>query len=295
MTAPQQTLDVGPPAVEFFEKPYRHYKVNGLKVPSVTQIIGTCIDKSGPLKHWAQREAVAGVCALALQYGADDTVFRDPARLEAALLESGREINARAFVEVYEAQDCTLPWDRPEDVLRLLKQSEESINARMKAAADRGLAIHQAFEDYADTGKVPDPDLFPEAYRGYLRGLAAWIAKHRPRFLASELVVGSAKHGFGGRLDVLLVLERGDNHGLVDLKTNAKGRVYPVEHFLQVEAYALAAGECGHDVGDFSAVIAVGPDGTFEFRRSVADADHFLSLLPAYRAVKDIERKAKKA
>lgn len=285
----QETLDVlGPPNVTFHEKPYRHYQIDGRRVASVTQVIGL-MDKPA-LKHWAQREAVYGVAALVQQYGSADGIFRDADRLEAALIGMGREIDARSFVDLYADQQTTLPWERPWDILRLLKSSEESITARMKQAADRGVAIHAVFEDYATSGKVPDVDLFPEAHRGYLTALGRFITAHRPKFKAAELVVGSRAHSFGGRLDVLAYMEVGDHYGLLDLKTNAKGRVYAVEHFLQVEAYALATTECGHDVGDFRGVVAVGADGSFQFRRSFATADDFLALLPAFQMRKRLER-----
>lgn len=285
----QATLDVlGKPDVTFHEKPYRHYQVDGRRVASVTQVIGL-MDKPA-LKHWAQREAVYGVAALVQQYGEADGIFRDRDRLEAAIVGMGREVNAQSFVDLFTDQQTTLPWERPWDILRLLKQSEESITARMRQAADRGKAIHAVWEDYATTGKVPDVALFPPEHRGYLTGTARFIAAHRPKFVAAELVVGSRRHSFGGRLDFLAYLELGDDVCLLDLKTNAKGRVYAVEHFLQVEAYALAARECEVEVGDFRGVVAVGADGTFQFRRSFATADDFLTLLPAFQMRKRLER-----
>lgn len=288
----QQTLDATP-HVTFHEKPYRHYKVNGLKVPSVTQVIGL-LDKPA-LKHWAQREAVNGVAALARQYGADDAIFRNAERLEHAILQSGREINAQTFVELYTAQDCSMPWDQPHNILRLLKQSEESINAAMKRAQQRGVAIHEVWETYAKTGELPDVEKFPEEHHGYLRATAAFITKFRPKFTQAEVVVGSAQHEFGGRLDFLAHIERGDQFGLLDLKTNAKGRVYLTTHSLQVEAYGLAARECGIDTGDFRAIVAIGADGSYELKRSIASEDDFLSLRRTYGVIKpllDAERKA---
>jgi hypothetical protein len=222
---PEAEANPAIPQVTFHEKPWRHYKVNGLKVPSVTQVIGL-LDKPA-LKFWAQRTAVEGVCTLALQYGHDDAIFRDPEALERAIVASGREVNAQSFVELFEAQECTLPFDRPGDVLRLLKSSEENINAVMRRAADRGSAIHGALESYAETGEQWNPDDYPDEYRGYLVSLAKWVVRWRPSFIASEVVVGSARHEFGGRLDHLLTLARDERTWLIDLKTNAKGEVYP--------------------------------------------------------------------
>lgn len=282
----QQVL--GPPDVTFHERPYRHYKVDGLRVPSVTQIIGL-LDKPA-LKHWAQREAVNGVCELAIQYGADDAVLRDPERLEAAIVAMGREVNAATFADLYRAQQCTLPFDRPWDVLNLIKQSEVSINARMKQAAERGTAVHAALEAYSKDGAIPNPANYPEEWRGYIKGLCSFLAEHRPTFHGSEVVVGSREHRYGGRLDEFMTLKDETRRGLVDLKTNVRGRVYAVEHFLQVAAYEHAAVECGHEPTDFQAVLAIGPDGSWNLRESFATAQHFLSLLPAYHSVKELER-----
>lgn len=282
------------PNVTFHEKPYRHYKVNGLKVPSVTQVIGL-LDKPA-LKFWAQRTAVEGVAELAKQYGADDAVFRDAEALERAMIASGREINARTFVEVYEAQDCALPWDSPGDIVRKLRQGEEDINAVMKRAAERGTVLHEGLEEYGEHGpSALMPDKYKPEYRGYLSGMSKFLLEHRPKFVSSEVVVGSAVHEFGGRLDHMLTMEAKAGLGLLDLKTNRKGEVYPREHFTQVEAYKLAAEECGHGPFAWCAVVAVGENGTFQVRSSTARPETFLALLTAFRALKADEKAAKKA
>jgi len=321
----QQALDTGgskpetladlltraPYRMDFTEKPYRTYKIDGLKVPSVTQILGI-LDKPA-LKYWAQKEAVKGTCELAMQYGADDAIFRDSVALADALIGAGGPLEfaqsweqmttaeealrmaAELFVRAYEQQNCTLPFDRPEDVLRLIKSSEVSIDARMKQAATRGTSIHGAFEDYANTGTFPSPSNFPPEYRGYLSGLAKACLELKPRFHGSEVVVGSKRHRYGGRMDHLLTLRDETRRGLLDLKTSAKANVYAVSHGLQLAAYQGAAVEMGMPLPDFRAVLAVGEDGTWRLEETKATPEQFYALVPVYESVKQIERDAKKA
>lgn len=288
----------------FHEKPYRHYQVDGVRVPSVTKVIGATVDKSGPLKVWAQRETVNALDSLQAQYGAADGIFRDPERLEAAIIAHAGELSARAFCDLYESQQTTLPWGRPADLLRLVKGSDESMHAKMARAAERGLALHAALEAYAENGDPAalDPTQFPPEHHGYVRALASWITKYRPRFHGSEVIVGSLKHRYGGRLDHHLTLagKAEDSYGqplvgrgLVDLKTNVRGRVYAVENFTQAEAYEVAAVESGNEPTDYRAVLAIGPDGSFEFRRSTARAETFTVALAWFHEQQQIERGAK--
>lgn len=293
----------------FHEKPWRHYQIHvgqtdvevalkaksGIRVPSVTGIGNKTINKADPIKYWAQRTAVTAVDTLQAQYGADDGIFRNAERLEAAILAAGREVNAQSFVELYESQQTTMPWGYPDDLLNIVKQSEESIDAKMKAAQVRGQAIHKALEDYAESGKPFNPDDHPDEYRGYFQALAKWLVLWRPTFHGSEVVVGSARHRFGGRLDHHLTVEHSDyGRVLADLKTG-KGKVYPVENFAQVEGYEIAAVESGYEPTNVRAVLAIGPDGNFEFRRSVANGEQFLRALAWFNDQKQIESDAKKA
>ena len=304
-------LAQAPYKMDFTEKPYRTYKINGLKVPSVTQILGI-LDKPA-LKYWAQKEAVRGVCELAMQYGADDAIFRDADALAEALIGAGGvlelapdwhavatseealRIAAQAFVRAYEQQNCTLPFDRPEDVLRLVKSGEVGIDARMKQAAERGTAIHSAFEDYANTGAFPNPSDYPEAYRGYLSALAKACLELKPRFHGSEVVIGSKRHRYGGRMDHFLTLRDETRRGLLDLKTSAKANVYAVSHGLQLAAYQGAAVEMGLPEPDFRAILAVGESGEWKIEETKATPEQFYALVPVYESVKQIERDAKRA
>jgi hypothetical protein len=302
-------IAAAPYRVDFSEKPYRTYAIDGLKVPSVTKILGI-LDKPA-LVHWAQRTAVEGVCELAQQYGADDAVFRDADALAAALIDAGGACRlpedwqvasadealrraAEMFVRVYEQQNCTLPFDRPGDVLRLVKSGEVDIKSRMNAAAARGTAVHSGWEHYAETGKFPDPMKQPEAYRGYFAALAKATVELRPRFHGSEVVVGSKRHRYGGRMDHLLTLRDETRRGILDLKTNAKGRVYPVEHGLQIAGYEGAVVEMGAPPPDFRAVLAVGENGNWELVETKATPEDFFALVPVQRRLDEIDKQAKK-
>lgn len=303
----------------FHEKPWRHYQVHpnqtdtaaaleakkGVRVPSVTQVTGATVDKSRPFTYHAERETVAGLDTLNAQYGADDGIFRDPERLEAAILATGREFDARSIVELYESQQTTLPWGYPEDLLKILKDSEESGKAKLQRAADRGTSIHNALEEYAKTGKPFNPSDYPDEWRGYFTALARWLVKYRPTFHGSEVIVGSLRHRYGGRLDHHMTLDaKGgtfdsfgvplEGRGLIDLKTG-KGRVYPVENFTQVAGYDLAGVESGLPPTDFQAVLAVGADGSYQFCRSTVGHDDFLVALEWLKRQRRTEAEFKKA
>lgn len=303
-------LDAAPYRVDFAEKPYRTYKIDGLKVPSVTQVLGI-LDKPA-LVYWSQKEAVKGVCELAMQYGGDDAVFRDADALGTALIGAGGTLDAgewwkvataeeairqaaALFVRVYEQQNCTLPFERPDDVLRLIKAGKVDSRARANQAADRGTAIHKVFEDYAASGKVPDPSEHPPEYSGYLRALAAAIVELAPRFHGSEIVVGSKRHRYGGRLDHLLTMRDESRRGLLDLKTNRKAAVYAATHGLQLAAYQGAACEMGMPEPDFRAVLAVGENGEWDLVETQATPEQFYALVPVYESVQQIEKDAKAA
>lgn len=309
LTTVAEVLAAAPYRMDFTEKPYRTYKIDGLKVPSVTQILGI-LDKPA-LKYWAQKEAVRGVCELAVQYGADDAIFRDTTALADALINAGNSaalpeswqvasaddalrMVAELFVRVYSQQNCTLPFDRPADVLSLIRRSDVSIDARMKSAAARGTAVHGAFEDYANTGRFPNPKDYPAEYRGYLTALAKATLEIKPRFHGSEVVVGSKIHRYGGRMDHFLTLRDETRRGLLDLKTNKAGRVYAVEHGLQLAGYEGAAVEMGFPKPDFRAVLGVGENGEWELVETQATPEQFFQLVPVQAALKQIDRDAKK-
>lgn len=172
-------------------------------------------------------------------------------------------------------------------------------DAARDQGADRGTSLHDALEVYVRSGQVPRIGDFPVEHRGYVQALCRWLLAAKPEPLAVEVCVGSAQWGFAGRLD--LRARVGGLDVVVDLKTNARGRVYDDPH-LQCAAYVGALVECGHEVPDDSLIVALGDAGEFEQVACRARYEDFLAVLGAHQVMKRlrlererVERAARKA
>lgn len=244
------------------------------EVPSVSNILG-CLDKPG-LVWWGQRVGVEGVLELV---GRDVIKFQDGLCFE---------YYSETLLGV-------------EDVVEFLKQHKLTTNHQRDKAGDRGTSIHDALETWAQTGRIPAPNVYPEEERGYIRALNDFIIDSGVEPKASEVMVASAEHGYAGRYDLLGTIPHGADVvvktfpkrnpvrekidggvWLLDLKTSKS--VHDT-HFLQLEAYNHASGECGYAVGDYRGVIHLCPDGRYELVESRATFDDFLAVLGAYKAM----------
>lgn len=273
----------------FHEKPWRHYQLNGkrrtpkpadLEILSVTQALGI-LDKSGPLVGWAAKTTVAGLHAM----------LSDP---------DGIRICTGCWHATHEddchTPDCAdgrlIPWALPADPRKLqndLRNLHLDHTSVMHDAQYRGTATHKVLEDWIDHGTLPNLADFPEAWRGWIRALAAWLAAEQPEFLESELVVGSKTHGFAGKRDtVCRIRDKKRGNALIDAKTS-KG-IYPSSHFRQLAAYELAGVESGEDPTDSQGILRLAPDGSWEvgWLQDVAPVDSFKrAFLHALTACRD--------
>jgi hypothetical protein len=228
-------------------------------------------------------------------------------------MKVGVEGVAQAFYEPYEyinpvtLETETLPalveidgwWQKgPELVVDQLTIRKLTVNHVRDKAADRGTSVHQGFEDWCRTGLKPNPLNFPETERGYVEGLVRFIEEVNPEPVFTELMVGSARHGYAGRFDLLartqaVEVQTGPRTkrqipaglGLIDLKTS-KG-IY-MSHKLQLAAYAEAFVECGYGRTDYEAVLLVRSDGRYDFKVSEARPSQFLAVRNAYNAVQGL-------
>ena len=265
--------------ITFHEKPHRHYKINGERVASVTQVLDV-IDRPA-LKWWGMKVGVAGV------------------------LELVREHNLRPeFSSVEEIVGTT-------GAPGLLTQHKLTVNHVREQAAARGTRVHDALEVWSHNRVRPNPLDYPEEERGYIRGLLTFIDEISPEPDGIEVMVGSVTHEFAGRCDLLRALVREPRIGtvaidkegnalrgiipagryLLDLKTSAS--IYD-EAMLQVEGYEGASVECGWEPTDFRAVVRVSEDGRYEFVRSEATYDDFLAARQLFDAMRRLkERRAR--
>lgn len=186
-----------------------------------------------------------------------------------------------------------------------LKAEKLTVRDTMGAAADRGTAVHKALEDYATEGTVPNVAEFPEAQRGYVRGLAKFFLTYSPVLLATEVQVLSVEHSFAGTFDLeALVAGRVEENAkgrvvftpdpdaqtftLVDLKTSKW--VYPASHFAQLEGYEAARVENGRPPTDARAVLWVTAEGHMELVPSTFTAADFLALKASAEVVERGDR-----
>lgn len=257
------------PVIEFHDKgecicaprrAWRHYTVNGVIVPSVSQVVGV-IDKSGPLQWYAARVTREGIIQM---LNDKRRIPRDERQLHYAMRKYGLSY-----------QDAT------------------------SDAAERGTAIHAILEGWIESQAWPNPLDYPGEWRGYISGLAKFLRECEPEFRESELIVGSERHGFAGRRDTVAYCTKGkgkltrSGRGLLDLKTSKA--IYPVSMYAQVEGYDLGGIETGEDPTDYRAIVQVSAEGDYEIGYSTATHDTFLAYLAAFREAREVERKAKEA
>lgn len=222
----------------------RFYTVNSERVPSVTEVLGV-LDKPA-LPYWAAK------------------------------------VTAEGIWKVVTAPGYKVP-DRPFKLHEELKAQKLDHQSISKRAAERGVNVHQILQDWAERQVIPNTSDYPAHEHGYIRGLSRWLMEEKPEFVESEMVVGSAVHGFAGRLDTVAVVKHADRgRCMFDLKTSKK--VYRNSMFPQLAAYELAAVECGQEPTDAQAIVRVDRDGSYEVAWSDATADDFLAVLGAWKS-----------
>lgn len=274
--------------IEYSERP-RGYTVNGLLVPSVTTVIGIR-DKSKQLVPWAARMTQEGIWKL---------LHRETYELPTEPPET--------CPWSWSKRHCKDPATGCRDGDPLLCQFKMDLKAakldhyaQTQRGADRGLDLHTVLEDWIERQTIPNPEKHRPAHRGYMRALVQWLAMWRPTFYESEMIVGSARHGFAGRRDTVAVVDvanlparvvshprfpdaaRDGGLILMDLKTTKD--IYPETQYPQLAAYELAGVECGAKPTVAQAIVQIGADGKYKVGWSNATAEDFLALLGAYKS-----------
>ena len=206
-----------------------------------------------------------------------------------------------------------------EQVVSLLKTHKLTTNHVKSSAGDRGQSAHDALEVWCETGEMPNPEFWRPEERGYVVGLRMFLEdlqKGGIEPLDHEVIVASVEYGYAGRFDlrfkttkscpvsIRVTPKRGAQYVtlqpgvyLADLKTS-KG-VYAKSHFRQLAAYEGASVEDGYEPTDAQGIIHVHPgdpkdakmpDSPFyEFVRSKAKLEHFLSALEVYHHDRALE------
>lgn len=221
------------------------YSLDGEIYPSVTQIISATVPKQ--LAWWGMQVACDGI---------------------ALLMDRGEY----------------LPPVGPE-LVTLLTEKKLTTNHQMHTGASRGKEVHNALANYAITGNFNLGDFSIQA-RKYAVGLLKWLIENDPEIIESEVVTGSIEHRYAGTFDMKVRLRRGKNQGayvLFDLKTGK--RVYPDQHFPQLEAYEQAELESGEEPTDYRAVLHLTDNGEPTVAKSCDSFSDFEVLLNHYHSI----------
>jgi hypothetical protein len=166
-------------------------------------------------------------------------------------------------------------------------------------AALRGKSLHDALHALIETGEPPDLDKFPEEQHGYVQALAKYWIERQPKLLFAELPVGSRKHRYGGRIDLV----RLDDHGNpipVDYKSGKAdtfGDPRPpfMEAHFQTGAYALALHEqYGLPHIPEAEIVPLCENGEYDVFPSVADPMGFPLILKVAAHIAETEHAMKK-
>lgn len=291
-TVPAAATSITPSGIEvqYEWEPKRLYRVRASaeaeweEVPSVTTVLGV-LDKPA-LPWWGMKVGVEGVVEL----------------LHRGVLKSDDLADESVLVDEAYSQVDT------DDIVRFLTQQKLTVNHVLNKAGDRGNSVHAAFEDWANIGQLPHPEIYPETERGYIHGLRAFLLDLSENAectnLRPEVMVGSPKWGYAGRYDlrcnysggvfVTMTYPKKPNRVeeipasrlLLDLKTSSG--VYE-SHFLQLEAYEAASIECGYEETDIRAVVRVTSEGQYEFVRSQESIWDFISVLDCYQKIRKIK------
>lgn len=169
-----------------------------------------------------------------------------------------------------------------------------------RGKADRGTFVHAINQAWVEYGTVPKVDDVPGFNVGCITAFGNFLRAHEPKFLTSEAIVASVKHGYAGRYDVTMVLtKRCDvTHCAcgktdlgstlrVDYKTS-KG-VYAM-NMAQLDLYEIAAVEMGEPQADHRVVLQLPEWGQYAFELSRLPFGKSAGLITGYRAAKRVER-----
>jgi hypothetical protein len=168
----------------------------------------------------------------------------------------------------------------------------ENPNRVLEKAGARGTAIHDALEQYAKTGTIPIPADFPEEDQARVVGVVKWLEENRPVFIGSEVRTCSLEHRYVGTLDAFVKFEAGEHVGKlarIDFKTSK--RVYPDEHFCQIEAYEQAEVELGELPADFRGILHIPASGRCKLHLSTFSFEDFRVLLQVYDRLQGRKKK----
>ena len=205
--------------------------------------------------------------------------------------------------------DPRKPWWGGRHLLEIGTTKKLRTFNRKDDASDRGNSVHKALEAWAMSGVLSDPDVYPEAERGYVLGLNRFLNESAIEPLKSEVIVASVMHRVAGRYDLLGKIPNpvelvyhltpknekrkvfpasGESGDILDLKTSAG--VYE-DHHLQVAGYKGVMIESGYDEPGRGYILRVTHDGRYELVDLAAEWLDFWWLRGLYDALRGVKER----
>lgn len=174
----------------------------------------------------------------------------------------------------------------PEDVIRKVRELGLGADKQRDEAADRGKAIHTAFERLALCGEPPRLADYPQEWHPWIRGAAkAWLLLN-PQPQEAEQIVCNPLLNYAGRPDLIAVVN--GELTLIDYKTG-KGRIYEQAHY-QTRLYEMAYSICSSGFIENILIVGIDDDGGVQFVKCEATPQDALDLIGVYRSRKLINR-----
>lgn len=122
--------------------------------------------------------------------------------------------------------------------LEMVMEGIDQPNAVKKEAAGIGTEAHSWIEQYVSGKKPPMPE--KEGAAKAITGFLEWVKSNKVKFLASEKLVYSKKHGYAGTLDAIATVGSEKKPYIIDYKVS--NGLYPGVA-LQTAAYQFAESE----------------------------------------------------
>ena len=263
------------PTIELDESKNRHqYKLDGEKMPSVTQIIDA-FDPKPALTWWAWRVGMSTIIELLqserLSYPVliqeNPSVIRKPIKDDDLLLE------------------------------RLAIETKFHPNAIRDERKDEGVAIHHALHQAAERATIPILSDFDPHLRGYVQSFSTWFVDTDPDVIATEVLTGSPLHRYCGKFDIKY--RPGQGYARVELgdfKTQDKPElsVYDSHHH-QLRGYLEAEAELSRmqnvdevDIAEIGRIIVLSATGDRPLVvASATPAEHWFNLVRAWYSRQD--------
>ena len=125
-----------------------------------------------------------------------------------------------------------------------LKEAKGAFRRKTKEAAESGTIAHDYIKNFICGVEQPKELVLAlkkdENAKNSIKAFNEWQKKHNIEWLASELVIGSSLHEFGGTLDGIAYVD--NIPSLIDFKTSNQ---ISEDYFLQTAAYQIALEEMG--------------------------------------------------